>query len=65
MVIGQDYVKPLADTHNLILALLEKVVVAQARHQSDANDIAISFIRSTNGDLLLGIENAQLSNKNV
>lgn len=45
VVIGQDYTEPLSDTHNLILALLEKVVVAQARHQGQNSPTAICCTR--------------------
>ena len=43
VVLGQSYVEPLSDTHNLILALLEKVVVAQGRHQSEKDDTSICY----------------------
>ena len=52
VVIGQDYVEPLSDTHNLILALLEKVVVAQGRRQIEKNDTSICYVRLKGGDLL-------------
>ena len=52
VVIGQDYVEPLSDAHDLISALLEKVVVAQGRHQNEADDTSICYIRPTSEDVL-------------
>jgi len=51
-VIGQDYTEPLSDTRSLIAALLEKVVVAESRHQDGKDDTSISYVRSTGGDVL-------------
>lgn len=58
VVIGQNYVEPLSDTHNLILALLEKVVVAQGRHQSEKDDTSICYIRATGVDVLGQVDTA-------
>lgn len=58
VVIGQDYVEPLSDSHNLILAQLEKVVVAQARHQSEKDDISICYVRLKGGDVLGLVDSA-------
>lgn len=58
VVIGQDYVEPLSDAHNLILALLEKVVVAQGRHQSEKDDTSISYVRLKGGGVLELVDTA-------
>lgn len=52
VVLGQDYSEPLSDTLSLIAALLEKVVVAQGRHQNEADDTSICYIRLTSEDVL-------------
>lgn len=45
IVIGRAYTEPLSDTRSLIAALLEKVVVAQARHQGQSSPTAICCAR--------------------
>ncbi len=55
VVLGQSYDEPLSDTHNLILALLEKVVVAQGRHQSEKDDTSICYTRRTDENVLKSV----------
>lgn len=65
VVLGQVYTEPLSDTHNLILALLEKVVVAQARYQSRVDDTSICYVQPKGGDVLKMIDMAFAGNKNI
>ena len=55
VVLGQSYDEPLSDIHNLILALLEKVVVAQGRHQSEKDDTSICYTRRTDENVLKSV----------
>lgn len=46
VVLGQPYDEPLSDSRSLIAALLEKVVVTEARHQRDEDDTSICYFRT-------------------
>lgn len=52
VVLGQDYTEPLSDTRDLIAALLEKVVVAENRHQDEKDDTSVCYIRPSVEDVL-------------
>lgn len=52
VVIGLDYAEPRFDTRSLIAALLEKVVVAQGRHQVKDDITTISYVRPSNKSLI-------------
>ena len=57
VVLGQAYTEPLSNTRNLIAALLEKVIVAQGRHQNEPGDTSICYVRPM-GDDVLGLVDA-------
>lgn len=58
VVLGQAYIEPLSDTRSLIAALLEKVIVAESRHQSEKDDRSICYVRSTDDGLLELVDKA-------
>lgn len=63
VVLGQPYDEPLSDSRSIIAALLEKVVDAQGRHQSEDNSTVICNVRPTGEDLLLLVDEAFEANK--
>lgn len=56
VVLGQSYDEPLSDTRSLIAALLEKVVVAEGRHQGEKDDTSIYYIHPTDDEVLRMID---------